>query len=316
MSLAYEGPITGPTEVFAVEAFIRALDGSWLARKVRECEPTKLDEATRHAKRYESYAQCHKIFSDGNQVPYIGKAGSELAGNVKNYDHYNQMLNTPAVLNTVPVNGYTESEYQSLLNELTAYRTMYQQPSVGWQPIITPTSQNANIPWQVPVPFQPTRDGVGVPATSQHVSDPWQALVHPQLSPNRGGKMASSRVPQGGKFGPNGGGQMASSGVSQYGGFGPNGGGQMAYSGVPQGVGFGSNGGSQMAYSRVPQGGGFGPNGAGQMACLGVPQGGRLGPHGVQGGSENDQRQDGGYREGTGHWRSSCPFNGAPIGIQ
>jgi len=53
MALAYEGQRSGLTDVLAVDSFIRALDNSVISMKVRELEPGNLDEAVRHAHRFE-----------------------------------------------------------------------------------------------------------------------------------------------------------------------------------------------------------------------------------------------------------------------
>jgi len=60
MALAYEGPRSELTDVLAVDSFIRALNNSVISMKVRELEPGNLDEAVRHARRFESYAMCCK----------------------------------------------------------------------------------------------------------------------------------------------------------------------------------------------------------------------------------------------------------------
>jgi hypothetical protein len=57
MALAYEDPQSKTSKDVAVDAFIRAMDDRDVADKVQELEPKELDDALRHALRFEAYAK-------------------------------------------------------------------------------------------------------------------------------------------------------------------------------------------------------------------------------------------------------------------
>lgn len=58
IGLAYEGPRSSHTNLFAIEAFLKGLGNDEIAVKIREREPVDLDDAFRMAKRLESYSSC------------------------------------------------------------------------------------------------------------------------------------------------------------------------------------------------------------------------------------------------------------------
>ena len=60
VALAYEGPRSTDKDTFAVEYFLRGMGDHEISAKVRELEPQDLDEAFRHAVRFESYSQLSK----------------------------------------------------------------------------------------------------------------------------------------------------------------------------------------------------------------------------------------------------------------
>ena len=55
VALAYEGPKSIYSDVLAIDAFLKALDDTVMARKIKELMPPDLDEAVRHALRFEAY---------------------------------------------------------------------------------------------------------------------------------------------------------------------------------------------------------------------------------------------------------------------
>ena len=59
-TLAFPGPVNQTTEILAKEAYIDALDDEDMAMKIREREPSNLEEAARIAVRLESYKRLKK----------------------------------------------------------------------------------------------------------------------------------------------------------------------------------------------------------------------------------------------------------------
>ena len=55
MALSYTGPRSPHADIFAIEAFLTALEDDELAIKVRELNPKTLDQAFKDAQRLESY---------------------------------------------------------------------------------------------------------------------------------------------------------------------------------------------------------------------------------------------------------------------
>jgi len=143
MSLAYEGPMTENTEAFAIEAFIKALGNTPLAGKVRESEPRDLDEAVKHAKRYESYTHCTKVNTDNEQGHYNKDGGRVRA--------VSNGKGEPKV-NSVASVGPSLAEYQAVLNELRAFRESRQSAPMVMPPAIGQSlMQVAQGPWQAPM---------------------------------------------------------------------------------------------------------------------------------------------------------------------
>jgi len=56
--LAYPGPSNATTEIVGRDAFLDALDNPTLANKIREKEPTNLEEALHVALRFEAYERA------------------------------------------------------------------------------------------------------------------------------------------------------------------------------------------------------------------------------------------------------------------
>src|SRR6218665_601508 len=86
MTLAYPGPTTTHGEIIATRAFIDALRNKELAMKVREREPTSLDNAYNLAMKLEGYQKAELKSSDSDdRRPARVKAVKEVGPSMKEF---------------------------------------------------------------------------------------------------------------------------------------------------------------------------------------------------------------------------------------
>jgi len=102
-----------------------------------------LDEAVKHAKRYESYTHCTKVNTDNEQGHYNKDGGRVRA--------VSNGKGEPKV-NSVASVGPSLAEYQAVLNELRAFRESRQSAPMVMPPAIGQSlMQVAQGPWQAPM---------------------------------------------------------------------------------------------------------------------------------------------------------------------
>jgi len=127
-----------------------AFNNSVISMKVRECEPENLEEAVRHARRFESYAMCSEAtrVNEQGRHRYTG-VQAETACLTNNVVKTHTL---PTTDNSAVTHNLSETEFRSLTNEITALRAMcHQPPATNFQPsVISCTTQTANAIWQAP----------------------------------------------------------------------------------------------------------------------------------------------------------------------
>jgi len=183
MALAYEGAKSHHTDLFAVEAFLVALNDYDLADKIREFEPVDLDEAVRHARRLESYGQCRKV--NGGEEPGRNtreKDGGHVRAVVS--EDSQPMAQVPAVTTAVVKEQVTMSDLQKIHMEINALKEASQQRAFnGLTPMtnMIPSGGNSNGMYYNHQQY-PAGNYNGGGANEQNPSDPnW-------ISPNYRGR--------------------------------------------------------------------------------------------------------------------------------